>query len=126
MRHRTERRFLPRAESAAAARSFVCETVRESSADRDDVLLLTSELVNNAILHARSEFDVRVDIEDDYAVCVTVLNHAPELLLLAREPSASGGRGLALIDAVANAWGFESRVDTKSVWFRLRGPPGAR
>jgi anti-sigma regulatory factor (Ser/Thr protein kinase) len=113
-----ERRFLPQVESAAAARRFVCDAVSETGADRADVVLLTSELVNNAILHAHSEFDVCVNIGPN-RVRVSVVDHAPERSLVGREPSADGGRGLALIDAIANSWGFESQDGTKLVWFQL-------
>jgi anti-sigma regulatory factor (Ser/Thr protein kinase) len=113
--------FVPRMESAVAARNFVRDAVRETNIDRDDAMLLTSELVNNAILHAHTAFEVRVDVADDNAVYVAVVNHAPEMLLVAREATAEGGRGLALIAHIANAWGFESHADTKLVWFQLAG-----
>jgi sigma-B regulation protein RsbU (phosphoserine phosphatase) len=119
MSARVERRFSPTPESAVAARRFVGSAVQGTSVDRDNALLLTSELVNNAIMYAQSEFEVRVSIEDEDAVRVAVVNHAPQLLLLSREPSAEGGRGLALIDQLASAWGFERRADMKLVWFLL-------
>lgn len=118
-----ERRFAPRPESAAEAREFVSSAVRETTIDHDDALLLTSELVNNAIVHAKSDFEVRVSIEDAEAVRIDVVNHAPQLLLLAREPSDESGRGLAILDAIASAWGFERQADVKSVWFQLSGAP---
>jgi anti-sigma regulatory factor (Ser/Thr protein kinase) len=114
-----QRRFAPSPESAAEARQFVGSAVQGTSVDRANALLLTSELVNNAIMHAESEFEVRVSIEDGDAVRVVVVNHAPQLLLLSREPSTEGGRGLALIDQLANSWGFERRDDMKLVWFML-------
>jgi anti-sigma regulatory factor (Ser/Thr protein kinase) len=114
-----QRSFTPRPESAAEARQFVGCAVEGTSVDRANALLLTSELVNNAIMHAESEFQVRVSIEDGDAVRVVVVNHAPQLLLLSREPSTEGGRGLALIDQLANSWGFERRDDMKLVWFML-------
>ena len=113
------RRFLPEVESASAAREFVGAAVRDTGIDRDEALLLTSELVNNAILHAHSDFEVRVDFDDFDALCVSVVNHSPELLPLSREPSSFGGRGLSIVDRLANAWGFESQGDAKWVWFRL-------
>jgi anti-sigma regulatory factor (Ser/Thr protein kinase) len=74
--------------------------------------------VTNAILHAHSEFEVRVDIGDD-DVCVAVVNHSPDLLPVTREPTSVGGRGLSIINEIASSWGFESRADAKRVWFRL-------
>jgi anti-sigma regulatory factor (Ser/Thr protein kinase) len=115
----TERQFEPQPASAAAARDFVGAAVTGTGVDRADAMLLTSELVSNAILHAHSDFAVRITIDDDDAVSVAVCNHTPELLPIAREPTATGGRGLALIEGIAQAWGFESSPDSKRVWFRL-------
>ena len=122
------RRFVPQVESAFAARQFVTSAVSGTGVDHDEAMLLTSELVNNAILHAQTDFEVRVDINDDDDVCVAVVNHSPEMLPIAREPSSTGGRGLRIIDRIADSWGFESRADSKLVWFRLAraapAPPG--
>jgi anti-sigma regulatory factor (Ser/Thr protein kinase) len=114
------RRFVPQLESASAARRFVSSAVRDTGIDRDEAMLLTSELVSNAILHAQSDFEVRVDIDND-DVLVAVVNHSPDLLPIAREPTSVGGRGLSIIDTIADSWGFESHADKKLVWFRLDG-----
>jgi len=118
--HSVGRRFVPQLESAATARDFVRAAVRGTRIDRSEALLLTSELVNNAIVHAHGDFEVRVDIDDD-AVRVAVVNHSPDLLPVRREPAANGGRGLEIIDGIADAWGYESRPDAKLVWFELGG-----
>ena len=114
-----ERHFAARPESSPAARRFVADAVRETSVDRGDAMLLTAELVNNAIVHAGSDFEVRVSVDDDRAIRVSVVDHVPELLLLSRPATSQGGRGLALIDAVADAWGFERRGAEKLAWFQL-------
>ncbi len=115
------RRFAPQVESASAARRFVTSAVSGTCVDPDDAVLLTSELVNNAILHAHSDFEVRIDIEDHDHVFVAVVNHSPNMLPISREPSSMGGRGLTIIDRIADSWGFESRAESKLVWFRLAG-----
>ena len=115
---RFERRFAPRPENAAAARELVRSALRESAIDSEDAVLLTDELVSNAIRHAETEFKVRVEV-DENAICVEVVNHAPELLLFATAPSSSGGRGLAIMSAVADEWGFARQSEDKCVWFRL-------
>jgi anti-sigma regulatory factor (Ser/Thr protein kinase) len=96
----------------------VRRALRESSIDPDDAILLTDELVSNAIRHAETEFAVRVEVDDD-AVRVEVINHAPDLLPSAAEPSSSGGRGLAILSTVADEWGYARQAEDKSVWFRL-------
>jgi anti-sigma regulatory factor (Ser/Thr protein kinase) len=115
---RFEGRFDPRPENAAAARDLVRAAVRESTFDPDDAVLLTGELVNNAIRHAETEFAVRVEVDED-AICVVVSNHAPEFLPLGRDPSAYGGRGLMIMSALADEWGFVRQPEDKRVWFRL-------
>jgi anti-sigma regulatory factor (Ser/Thr protein kinase) len=118
---RFERRFAPRPENAAVARELVRSALRESAIDPEDAVLLTDELVSNAIRHAETEFKVRVQVDDD-VICVEVVNHAPELLLFATAPSSSGGRGLAIMSAVADEWGFARQSEDKCVWFRLFAP----
>ena len=115
---RFERRFAPRPENAAAARDLVRAAVRDSTFDSDDAVLLTGELVNNAIRHAETEFAVRVEVDED-AICVVVTNHAPEFLPLGRDPSAYGGRGLMIMSALADEWGFVRQPEDKRVWFRM-------
>jgi anti-sigma regulatory factor (Ser/Thr protein kinase) len=96
----------------------VRRALRESAIDADDAILLTDELVSNAIRHAETEFAVRVEVDDD-AVRVEVTNHAPDLLPVATDPSSSGGRGLAILSTVADEWGYVRQADNKRVWFRL-------
>jgi anti-sigma regulatory factor (Ser/Thr protein kinase) len=112
-------RFAARPESAAAARHFVADVIRDTAIDRSDALLVTSELVTNAIMHAHTEFEVQVRVEAPDDVCIIIRNHAPEILLIVRAEQVDGGRGLALIDRLASAWGFERQPDAKLVWVRL-------
>ena len=82
-------------------------------------MLLVSELVTNAILHARSPIDLalrlslrtlRVEVRDGSRV-------APEQL----EPDDGtlAGRGLTLVDFCAERWGVEPTEEGKAVWFEL-------
>ena len=40
--------------------------------------------------------------------------------------SIAGGRGLLIVDAVADEWGVAARATGKAVWFRLRSPAAPR
>lgn len=107
--------------SAGAARRFVVATLREWDHDElaDTAALLVSELVTNAILHARSEVTVAVRALDD-RVRVEVadaVDGAP--FLRHATDTATTGRGLALVDACARAWGVEPQPPGKAVWFDL-------
>ncbi len=118
---------LPAERSAAArARRFV----RDVSAgwhlheeEIDDLELLVSELVTNAVLHARSASRltidsngdrVRVTVEDESAVAPRLREYGPE---------AATGRGVLLVDRLATNWGVDVDDGGKRVWFELAVAP---
>ncbi len=84
--------------------------------DHEAVGLLTSEVATNVVRHAHTAFGVRVQCRDR-SVRVEVSNSAPELLLIRKHPSHQGGRGLHIIDRLAQRWGVEAQGDHKVVWF---------
>jgi anti-sigma regulatory factor (Ser/Thr protein kinase) len=107
--------------SASAVRALVRRALApQCPADVVDVAaLLASELVTNAILHARSPARVTVT-PGPHAVRVEVGDHSstpPRVRDFA--PEASTGRGLQMIDALADAWGVEPDGAGKIVWFEL-------
>lgn len=119
-----QRRFPPTREGARAARTFVASFLADQRVGAelgDDAGLLTSELVTNATLHAGTAFTVVVELSDE-KLRVTVAEGDPGPLppvgpLL---PSAEGGRGLAVVAALASSWGWAPEGGGKSVWFELR------
>jgi anti-sigma regulatory factor (Ser/Thr protein kinase) len=86
-------------------------------------MLLLSELVTNAVLHGRSEVCVEVDGAagvDGGVVRISVLDeNSRHPVQVAQDPDALDGRGLALVQAVADRWGVEQRPMGKAVWFEL-------
>lgn len=108
--------------SVRQARRFVaeqCLTLALAPARCDDALLLTSELVTNAILHGRSEVCVEV-VERDGVVRISVQDeNSRHPAAVPQDADALDGRGLALVDAVAVRWGVEDRPLGKAVWFEL-------
>ncbi|MDA8062797.1 MAG: ATP-binding protein [Actinomycetota bacterium] len=123
-RVRAQRSFEPRPDQVGAARSFVAGALAEAGTVSPDVALLVSELATNAVLHARTRFAVEVLVEDDgdhLRVGVTDLD-ARLPILGGLDPDASGGRGIALVRALADAWGVHCRAGSgKTVWFELTG-----
>lgn len=111
-----------------AARQFVGGLIGGPEEESTQVaLVLTSELVTNAVMHARTPLDIRVNVEPDQ-MRVDVRDHDPTLpWRRSCSPDALGGRGLHLVDALATTWGAEPCPDGKVVWFTLRngGPPWA-
>ena len=89
----------------------------------DDLLLCLSEVVTNAVLHAKPPIQVlgnvvgskvRVEVSDGSKA-------AP----LRRQPAHTSptGRGLNLLDMLASAWGVEVTGSGKTVWFEISGVP---
>ena len=109
---------LPR--RVADARHFVASHAPELPPDtRDSLLLLTSELVTNAVLHARTAIELGIAIADD---CVVVTVHDLDLARPEQDPYASreGGWGLGLVAALAEVCAMEPDPDGgKTAWFRL-------
>ncbi|MEU7105271.1 ATP-binding protein [Streptomyces stramineus] len=94
----------------------------------DVAALVLSELLTNAVVHAhvspgrkiqtcfrRHEVDgVRIAVDDAY-----------EGLPVRRAPGGEGGRGLVLVDGLADSWGVSDRAGAgKSVWAVLSAPGG--
>jgi anti-sigma regulatory factor (Ser/Thr protein kinase) len=114
--------------SAGEARRFVGDVLRDSGRSTDEVLdaavLLTSELVTNAVLYSAGTINVDVDL-DVTAVRVEVADTSGQSPAPRdAPPEAMSGRGLHLVEAMARAWGVEQhRDDGKVVWFELDVPP---
>jgi len=91
-----------------------------STDDQDIVALLTSELVTNAIRHGEPPVRLRAE-RSETAVTVSV-EDASASAPVAVEPAAwdaSGGRGLHLVESLADGWGVKRNGAGKQVWFRV-------
>ena len=113
----------PREARARAAREL--EDWGDADA-RHAVLLLISELVTNAVVHARSTVTVDLAVTDDGPVLVRVHDESP-VRPIARRHHADrpGGRGLHLLESLAARLGVEQTGTGKSIWFEVdRLQPG--
>jgi len=83
----------------------------------DDVRLATSELVTNVIRHTddggelrawdpRPDVPLRLEVEDPDATMPEIPDDTP----------AIGGRGLHIVDQIADDWGVQQRSPGKVVW----------
>lgn len=117
-------RLPPAPENVASARRFTRHELDALVPDDTVALveLLVGELVTNAVVHARSEFEVRVTARDG-RVRVEVCDLRPDRALVSHDhhPYASTGRGLTLIEELTNTHGVQYAPDHKTVWFEL-GP----
>lgn len=117
--------------SVAVARRYVAAAVGQWSCpvDVDTAILLTSELVANAVLHGSAPGEpvwlailcpgdhLRVEVHDPCGGDVEC-----------KRPTMDGesGRGLAIVAALADVWGWEPTEWGKSVYFGLSARAEAR
>lgn len=115
-----------KADNVRAARRFVRTCLRKWGLDRltDIAVLLTSEIVTNAVLHAgphsplsaivvnltQTAGTTRVEVVDG-DIALPVVGSG--------EVDKQSGRGLLLLDALADSWGVSAGSDEKAVWFEL-------
>jgi PAS domain S-box-containing protein len=122
--------FDPLGRSVATARAFVRDTLQGwgHSDVVDDAVVLTSELVTNAVIHAgtsadvlclRSEDGVRVEVADRYPEREVPIQGAGRTIA---NLDSENGRGLLLCAALASRWGVEYTPTHKTVWFQLDLP----
>jgi anti-sigma regulatory factor (Ser/Thr protein kinase) len=109
--------------SCSAARRFVQETLAQAADDlRADASLLVSEVVTNAVLHARGSVTVEVQQKGSaYRIAVSDGSRTPPTAKGYRTDDATG-RGLRLLDCLAAAWGWKRTGTGKVVWFDLPVP----
>lgn len=91
---------------------------------RDDVLLLLSELVNNAVRHSEAGADraVRVELRQRaHMVRVAVFDEGTGFNAEAprSERDRSGGWGLFLVDQIADRWAVTPTASGTCAWFEI-------
>jgi anti-sigma regulatory factor (Ser/Thr protein kinase) len=104
-----------------AARHQVCAALGEAHRGglAERAALAVSELVTNAIVYAHGNtLCVELTVADDAVVLAVHDASVAAPVLRHVDCEAVGGRGLALVDAVADAWGYEPTPDGKRVWCR--------
>lgn len=117
--------FEPEPDQVSAARCFVSRVLRCCDATHSDVSMMVSELATNAVLHARSEFEVSVAVANE-RIRVEVSDHNSRLpTMVIVSPDAYSGRGLMLVQALSDAWGIEAQPNHgKSIWFEVLNQAG--
>lgn len=107
------------------ARTFVRTGWPELDEDvLDDVVLIVSELVSNAVQHGQPDIVLRMLVEP-FSIDVSVLDHGaqvPPATIRVPDDAATSGRGLSIVDHLASDWGVHplDGGDGKQVWARLR------
>lgn len=84
----------------------------------EDVLVVVSELVTNAVLYGRGDIDLWMAcdssrVKGQVADEGTGFAHGHEI----RDPTRIGGNGLFMVDSIAERWGL--RDGPTQVWFEI-------
>jgi two-component sensor histidine kinase len=116
---------MPLAENVAEARhgaQLVLATWSIPEDTADTIALILTELAANAVRHARTPgrtFDVSLTYDGEKAVEVEVADGSPcRPVVKSFDPESTSGRGLLLVEALAEAWEVREREFGKSVWAR--------
>jgi anti-sigma regulatory factor (Ser/Thr protein kinase) len=114
--------LLCEARSVRAARQALDLVMRAQGwqpVDIERAQLVVSELVANAVVHARSDLTVHFHVDGRARVEVTDRDPAAVLVPQAVEPDNTGGRGLRLVADLSRCWGVERDARAKTVWCEL-------
>lgn len=102
------RRFRPAIPEIPRSRRFVADALGSQGAPVSDaVLLVTSELVTNAVRHGRGDVELRLEVDDGQVRIEVVDDGHAEVPLPGEEPPgmALGGRGLRIVNQASRRWG---------------------
>lgn len=130
-----QRSYAPRLTAARDARHLTTLSLRgwELPELVDTAALLVSEVVTNAVTHAGGEIALTLAVAEG-ALEVGVSDHEPRLPRVrpvelpelddaAIAWLSSHGRGMLLVDRLADEWGVEEFANGKQTWFRLATAP---
>lgn len=113
---------LPDDDSAASvARRIVRETLRDTSPEDehfvDVAVQVVSELASNAVSHGDPPYGLDV-VAVDQGLRLTVTNHGAqgEPQVKSAPTDAGRGRGLAMVEELADDWGWDRDGDLLAVW----------
>jgi anti-sigma regulatory factor (Ser/Thr protein kinase) len=113
----------PTAGSVTAARRLVRElmVVWEVPHDHGDVVLLVTELVANVVDHVKGEANLTLELSlSDTWLRIGVVDGSsirPVVQELSHERPR--GRGMRLVESIADRWGAEDHDGGKRVWFDM-------
>jgi anti-sigma regulatory factor (Ser/Thr protein kinase) len=114
----------PDASSLREGRRFVAKTLRDWRVDDariEPVLLAANELMANAIVHAHSA-PVLSLVESGLDLVLRVADESPRApVARSGTTTESGGRGLIMVEALADQWGFDAHSSGKVVWVTFTG-----
>ncbi|WP_116451130.1 ATP-binding protein [Blastococcus litoris] len=116
----------PTAASVPASRHLVLELLRvwDAPHDREDAALLVTELVSNVVDHVGGEANLTLELEisDDWLRIAVVDGSSVRPVVRELSMERPRGRGMRMVQAIADRWGADDHLGGKRVWFELRPP----
>ncbi|MEU7426350.1 ATP-binding protein [Streptomyces sp. NPDC040750] len=91
----------------------------------DTAALLVSELVTNALRHTRGPLRLNLQVRDGRLRCEVEDTDSGGPVRRTVDTDAESGRGMELVDLLAEAWGGTRTPTGKTVWFELTAQPPA-
>ncbi|MFI9615805.1 ATP-binding protein [Streptomyces sp. NPDC052023] len=86
----------------------------------DTAELLVSELVTNALRHTRGPLRLNLRLRDSRLLCEVEDTESTGPVRRVVDADAEGGRGIELLELLADAWGSVRMPTGKTVWFEVR------
>lgn len=109
--------------SVPVARHVTLDVLRSwgSPHDLDDAALLVSELVSNVVDHAHAEtaLTLELSLAGDWLRISVADGSAVRPVVRELQKDRPRGRGLQLVEAIADRWGVEDHHGGKRIWFEL-------
>lgn len=110
---------LPCDSTAAAQGRWHVRELAATDIDAIDAELVVSELITNAWKHGTGEGGIVLQVElRDEGMHIDVCSnaHGTPRVDASENPVDASGRGLLLIEELAQRWGYERRGDSLCVW----------
>jgi len=94
--------------------------------DHEDAALLVTELVANVVDHVQGQANLTLElsIADRWLRIAVVDGSAVRPVVQEMTEDRPRGRGLQMVQAIADRWGVEDYRGGKRVWFDLEPPVG--
>ncbi|HUZ44879.1 MAG TPA: ATP-binding protein [Acidimicrobiales bacterium] len=114
----------PELSSVRSARNWVADVLSGQPKERSDAaVLLTSELVTNAVLYAAGPIRISVLVTSRHIRIEVCDSSSVVPLPKAYDAEALTGRGLDLVGSLSDAWGVDRQDAGKAVWFEIGASP---
>ena len=112
--------------SVPLARHVALDLLRSwgSSHDLDDAALLVSELVSNVVDHVQGEavLSLEIGLAEGWLRISVADGSSVRPVVRELQHDRPRGRGLQLVEAIADRWGAEDHHGGKRIWFELAPP----